>query len=35
MPGVDFSQFDHPREEQQVETAEAKTSTVNTELKWD
>ena len=36
MPGVDFSQFDHPRDEQvQVETAEAKTSTVNTELKWD
>ena len=34
MPGVDFSQFDHPREEQ-VEGAEAKTSTVNTELKWD
>jgi len=34
MPGVDFSQFDHPREEQ-VEGADAKTSTVNTELKWD
>lgn len=34
MPGVDFSQFDHPREEQ-VETVEAKPSPVNTELKWD
>jgi hypothetical protein len=34
MPGVDFSQFDHQREES-VEAAEVKTSPASTELKWD
>ena len=38
MPGVDFSQFDHPREEREeavAEIAETKTATIDTELKWD
>ncbi len=34
MPGVDFSQFDHAREERE-EVAEAKTAPVDSELKWD
>ena len=34
MPDVDFSQFDHAREEH-AEAAESKTSGNDTELKWD
>jgi hypothetical protein len=34
MPEVDFSQFDHAREEH-AETVEAKTNGTDTELKWD
>ena len=36
MPGVDFTQFDHAREEHAEPVEEtAKTTTVNSELKWD
>jgi len=36
MPGVDFSQFDRPREEQHEEVAAAQpASTADSELKWD
>jgi hypothetical protein len=38
MPDVDFSQFDHAREEQhvdQIEAEGAKTSGAESELKWD
>jgi hypothetical protein len=39
MPGVDFTQFDHVREEREEATfesnAEVKPTTVDTELKWD
>jgi len=34
MPGVDFSQFDHVREERE-EVAEAKSAGIDSELKWD
>lgn len=34
MPEVDFSQFDHPREEH-VEETESKTPSAESELKWD
>jgi hypothetical protein len=34
MPGVDFTQFDHPREEH-AETVEVKASEIDTELKWE
>jgi hypothetical protein len=34
MPGVDFSQFDRPREEHHEEVATAQTAT-ESELKWD
>ena len=34
MPGVDFTQFDHVREERE-ETAEVKQASIDTELKWD
>jgi hypothetical protein len=33
MPEVDFSQFDHNREEREEEAI--KTSALDTELKWD
>ena len=40
MPGVDFAQFDRPREEQHHEevveaTAQPATATTDSELKWD
>ena len=36
MPGVDFTQFDHVREEREESAAvENKPATVDTELKWD
>jgi hypothetical protein len=34
MPGVDFTQFDHQREERE-EVAEAKSAGIDSELKWD
>jgi hypothetical protein len=34
MPGVDFSQFDHPREEREEVVAEI-AEAIDTELKWD
>ena len=35
MPEVDFSQFDHAREEHHAETVEAKSTGGESELKWD
>ena len=36
MPGVDFTQFDHAREEREEATvAEVKPTTAESELKWD
>jgi hypothetical protein len=35
MPNVDFSQFDHAREEQHEETAEEAKAPTGTDLKWD
>ena len=35
MPDVDFSQFDHAREEQHVEATESKPAGSDSELKWD
>lgn len=34
MPGVDFTQFDHVREERE-EVAEVKSASLDSELKWD
>ncbi len=35
MPEVDFTQFDHAREEREEETAAVKPPALDTELKWD
>jgi hypothetical protein len=35
MPGVDFAQFDRPREEQHHDEVSTAQSTADTELKWD
>ncbi|MBS1543652.1 MAG: DUF3276 family protein [Bacteroidetes bacterium] len=35
MPEVDFSQFDHPKEDREVQPLEAKPNNGESELKWD